>query len=710
MSIKYEKDSQNIVTLTIDTAGKSVNVIDQAFTSDLQQALDGFVADEPTAGIILTSEKKSFVAGGDIDSIFKMSDPELIFNFIEGFKAQVRRLETLGKPVVAAINGTAMGGGLELALACHYRVAIDDSRTKIALPEVNLGLLPGGGGLTRLTRLLGLQAAFQYLMEGTPVNPQEAQKAGIIHELAADRAEMLQKARSWIMSNPKAVQPWDTKGYKIPGGDPTQPQVAQMISLATAMLTMKTYNNYPAPQAILSTMVDGALVDFDNASRIETRAFISLAIGKTSKNIIRSTWYQLNEINNGRSRPQGIEQQVTKKVGILGAGLMGHGIAHAAAMSGIEVVLKDINQAAAEAGKTQVQKILDGRVRQGKLSEAEKQSILDRIKPTANVEDLRDCDLIIEAVFENRELKGKVTREAEAQIASETVFASNTSTLPITSLAEMSSRPENFIGIHFFSPVHKMKLVEIIKGRKTSARTLAKAFDFVVKIHKTPIVVNDSRGFYTSRVFTTFVNEGLALLAEGQPPRVTEMTAMLAGMPMGPLAVADEVNLGLAMHVREQTRLDLAASGKELDEIPADKVLDKMVNQEKRLGKAQAAGFYDYPTAGKKHLWPKLSELFPPSGKQLPVRDISDRMMFIQALESVRCYEEGVIESVGDANIGSIFGWGFAPFKGGTLQFINDYGIREFVLRSRELSAAYGARFEPPAMLIQMMNEEKTFS
>ncbi len=710
MTIHYEKDDQNIVTLTIDQPGKPVNVLNEAFFAELQPALERFAADPSAAGLILASAKHTFVAGGDLDAIFQMSDPQATFALVEGFKALIRRMETLGRPAAAALNGTALGGGFELALACHYRVALDDPRIKFGLPEVNLGLLPGGGGLTRLVRLLGLQAAFPYLTEGTQVSPQEALKAGLIHDLAASRAELMEKARAWILANPQAAQPWDQKGYKIPGGDPTRPAVAQVISVAPAMMLEKTSGNYPAPEAILAAMVDGALVDFETACRIESRAFARLATGQVAKNIIQSTWYQLNAINDGNSRPRGIEPQETRKVGILGAGLMGHGIAYVSALAGIAVVLKDVSQEKADAGKALVEKILDGRLKQGKLSEAEKQAVLERIQPTAAAADLQGCDLIIEAVFENRELKARVTREAEAQIGEQAVFGSNTSTLPITGLAAQSARPQNFIGIHFFSPVHKMRLVEIIKGQQTSPRTLAKAFDFVMKIKKTPIVVNDSRGFYTSRVFTTYVNEGLALLTEGQPARAIESAAVLAGMPVGPLAVADEVNLGLALHIRQQTFQDLAAEGKSLPRIPADDVLERMVTLEQRPGKAQGAGFYEYPAGGKKFLWPRLAELFPPAKAKLPLRELTDRLMFLQALETVRCYSEGVIESVGDANIGSIFGWGFAPFQGGTLQFINAYGLPAFIARSHELAAAYGERFAPPELLARMAAENKQFA
>ncbi|MFQ5436853.1 MAG: 3-hydroxyacyl-CoA dehydrogenase family protein, partial [Anaerolineae bacterium] len=450
-------------------------------------------------------------------------------------------------------------------------------------------------------------------------------------------------------------------------------------------------------------------VDFDTASTIESRYFTQLVTGQTAENMLQAFWYQLNEIKNGRSRPAGIEPIDTQKVGILGAGMMGHGIAYVTALAGMAVVLKDVTLEKAEAGKAQIERILDGRLRHGRLTPEKKQAVLARILPTGSAADLQGCDLIIEAVFENRELKAKVTQEAEAQIGADAVFGSNTSTLPITGLAQQSARPENFIGIHFFSPVHKMKLVEIIRGQKTADRTLAKAFDYVLKIGKTPIVVNDSRGFYTSRVFTTYVYEGLSMLAEGQPPRAIEMAGMQAGMPVGPLAISDEINMGLALHVREQTRQDLAAEGQTLPKQPADAVLDLMVNREKRPGKAQGAGFYDYPADGKKYLWPKLSQLFPSQREKLCQQEMMDRLMFVQALETVRCFEEGVVTSAADANIGSIFGWGFAPFKGGTLQFINDYGLPAFVQRCQELAQKYGERFAPPESLMTMVEEVRNF-
>jgi 3-hydroxyacyl-CoA dehydrogenase/enoyl-CoA hydratase/3-hydroxybutyryl-CoA epimerase len=709
MSIHYSKDAQNIVTLTVDMPGRTVNVINQEFFISLRDTLDKLSAEAELSGVLLTSAKTTFIAGGDIDAIYALTDPAEAFTFVEGVKALFRQLETLGKPVVAVLNGSALGGGLETALACHYRIALDNPKARFGFPEVTLGILPGGGGVIRLTRLLGLQAAFPYLVEGTLLNPQEALKAGMVDALAPDLESMLQSGRTWILQNPQAAQPWDQKGYKIPGGDPARPQVAQVIAVAPAMLLQKTHGNYPAPETILSAMVEGAQVDFEAACRIESRYFTRLATGQTAKNMMQAFWYQTNAINNGRSRPSGIEPQQTHRVGILGAGMMGHGIAYASAMAGIEVVLKDVTLEKAEAGKAQAAQILDGRVRQGRLSDTEKQAVLERILPTGSAKDMQDCDLIVEAVFEDRDLKGRVTQKAEAQITPDAIFGSNTSTLPITGLAERSRRPENFIGIHFFSPVHKMKLVEIIRGQQTSDQALAKAFDYVLQIRKTPIVVNDGRGFYTSRVFTTYINEGLALLAEGQHPRAIESAGLKAGMPVGPLAVTDEINLGLALHIREQTGKDFASEGKELPRVPSDDVLEWMVNIENRPGKAQGAGFYEYPKGGKKYLWPGLQEHFPPTNRPLSVPAMIERMMFVQALEAARCYQEGILTSVADANIGSILGWGFAPFKGGTLQFITDYGLPAFVRRSRELAGLYGERFEPPALLHQMAEEGKTF-
>lgn len=705
---QYDKDDQGIVTLTMDAPGRSANVINKAFGESFHEAVEKLTQETELKGVILTSAKKTFLAGADLEEMFTHQDAQRFFDDAESFKAALRKLETMGKPVVAAINGAAMGGGYELALACHHRIALDNNKIKIALPEVNLGLLPGGGGVTRLTRMLGLQAAFPYLTEGKESKPKAAKEAGLIDELAADRDEMMTKARAWIEANPSPKQPWDQKGYRMPGGDPRRPAVAQMVAIAPAVLKKKTYGNYPSPQAIMNAAVEGAVVDFDTASRIESRYFAQVATSNVAKNMINTFWFQLNEVNAGGSRPKDVPVQTSKKVGVLGAGMMGHGIAYVTAFAGMEVVLKDVSLERAQAGKDKVEKLLKKRVSRGRMSAEKMQEILDRVTPTEAASDLEGCDLVIEAVFEDRGLKAKVTQESEAHMDATGVFASNTSTLPITGLSEASARPEKFVGLHFFSPVDKMKLVEIIVGEKTTDETLAKAFDYVLAIRKVPIVVNDSRGFYTSRVFGTYVFEGMALLAEGATPRAIESAGLQAGMPVGPLAVSDEVNMKLMTHIREQTRKDLEAEGKTPESHPGEAVLHKMVEVE-RFGKLDGAGFYEYPKGDTKFLWPGLKELFVKEDSGLSQEVMMERLLFIQSLETVRCMEEGVFHSVADGNIGSIFGWGFAPFKGGTLQYINDYGVDAFVKRSQELAAAHGKRFQPPQMLIDMAKEGRTF-
>ena len=709
MAFDYQKDEQNIVTVTMDMPGRSANVINDEFSKAMMTTVDKLEQEDSLAGVIITSAKKTFLAGGDLEMLFQQEDPEATFKLVEKGKALSRKLETLGKPLVAAINGTALGGGLELALCCHYRIVIDNPKIKIGFPEVTLGLLPGGGGVARLPRLIGLQSSFPFLMEGKQVNPIAAMEAGIIDELATDQKDMFEKAQDWILSNPGSAQPWDKKGYKMPGGTPQHPQIAQMLAIAPAMLKKKTMGNYPAPEAIMTAATEGALVDFETASRIESRYFVKLVTGKVAKNMINAFWFQLNEINSGASRPKNVKPTETKKLGVLGSGLMGHGITYVSALAGLEVVMTDSSQEYAENGLSRIKTILNEGIKHGRTTKEKVDEILNRITATADYKKLADCDMIIEAVFEDRELKGKVTGMAENIMDSNGVFASNTSTLPITGLAKKSIRPEQFIGIHFFSPVHKMKLVEIIIGGKTSAETIAKAFDYGLKIRKIPIVVNDSRGFYTSRVFSKYTNEGLALLAEGNHPQAIESAGKKAGMPVGPLAVTDEVNLGLVARIRNQTRKDMAEEGKELPPVPADAVIDLMTEQVNRLGRANGGGFYEYPENGKKYLWPDLQKHFPPAKSPLTQDEMIERMLFAQVIETIRCYEENVVTSVVDANIGSIFGWGFAPFKGGTLQFINDYGIQEFEKRAQELVKKYGARFAPPKLLVEMAANNQTF-
>ena len=698
-AIQFEKNADGIVILTLDSPNQSANTMNADFQVALTEIIEKIKAESGITGVIFRSAKKTFFAGGDLDELIKATpqDATLFFQIVEKMKHELRYIETLGVPVVAALNGTALGGGWEIALGCHARIALNDPKSKFGLPEVTLGLLPGGGGIVRMVRLLGLQNAFPFLMEGKQFGVDKAKSLGLIHDTADTEQELFDKAIAWVKANPKSQQPFDVKGYKIPGGDPKTPAVAQVLAIAPAMLRDKTKGCYPAPEAIMAAAVEGAQVDVDTALRIESRYFTKIATGQVAKNMIGTFWHGLNAIKAGVSRPQNVAKWQSTKVGILGAGMMGAGIAYSTAMKGIAVVLKDVSQENADKGKAYSQKLLDKRVSQGRMTAEKREQVLSLITATANPEDLKGCDLIIEAVFENPELKAKVTQEAEAFLADGGIFASNTSTLPITGLAKASKDDKNFIGLHFFSPVDKMPLVEIIKGQNTSAETLAKAYDYVQQIGKTPIVVNDSRGFFTSRVFGTFVQEGLRMLSEGIHPARIDMAALKAGMPIGPLAIQDEVSLTLSEHVAAETRKALQAEGKDLPRSGADEVIETMIHTFDRKGKAAGAGFYDYPEGGKKQLWDGLSHW--KKDIDISEQEMIDRFLFVQSLDTLRCYEENVLESVVDANIGSIFGIGFAPWTGGAIQLLNQYGLEKALVRANELEAKYGERFKAPQRL-----------
>ncbi|MFH7348935.1 3-hydroxyacyl-CoA dehydrogenase NAD-binding domain-containing protein [Acinetobacter variabilis] len=708
-AIQYQKTEDHIVILTFDSPNQSANTMNADFRTALEEVVAQLQADEQIAGIIFRSAKKTFFAGGDLDELIQATPEHAteFFNMIEDMKAKLRYIETRGIPVVAALNGTALGGGWEIALCAHHRIALNDAKTKFGLPEVTLGLLPGGGGIVRMVRLLGLQNALPLLMEGKQFGVEKAKSLGLVHDTADSLDELLDKSIAWIKQHPQSQQPFDVKGYKIPGGSPSSPAVAQMLAIAPAMLRDKTKGCYPAPEAILSAAVEGAQVDVDTALRIESRYFTYLATGQISKNMIGTFWHGINAIKSGASRPKDFAPWKATKVGILGAGMMGAGIAYVTASKGIQVVLKDISVEAAEKGKAYSQKLLDKKVAQGRLTAEKRDQILSLIHTTTEAADFQGCDLIIEAVFENQELKAKVTQEAEQYLASNGVMASNTSTLPISDLAQASQNQANFIGLHFFSPVDKMQLVEIIKGKNTSAETLAKAFDYVQQIGKLPIVVNDSRGFFTSRVFGTFVQEGLRLLAEGVHPARIEMAALKAGMPVGPLAIQDEVSLTLSEHVAAESRKALATQGKERPSTDADAVIQTMIHEFNRKGKAAGAGFYDYPEGGKKQLWSGLEHWY----KEVDIseQEMIDRFLFVQALDTVRCLEEGVLESVVDANIGSIFGIGFAAWTGGAVQFLNQYGLTKALNRAEILEHKYGERFKAPQLLKQKVAEGQHF-
>ena len=711
----FSAQSDNgIITVTIDQTERKMNVIGEGFNEAFATITDTFINDQDAKGLILTSGKSTFVVGADIDQLATIETAEQAFDLVEDLKTSLRRLETSGKPVVAAITGTALGGGLELALACHYRIAIDSpktsSTTKLGLPEVKLGLLPGGGGTQRLPRLIGIQKALELMTQGKELRPQQALEIGFIDDVAHDDDELISKAKAWINDNPKAQQPWDKKGFKIPGGDSNHPKMVQVFSMAPAMANQKSHGNYPAITHILSSVFEGCLTDIDNGLKIESRFFVACVLSDVSKNMINSLWTQLNSIKKGQSRPQGFERSKVSKVGILGAGMMGAGIAYVSAKACMEVVLLDTAIEGAEKGKSYSTKLLDKAISRGRSTKDKKQALLDLIKTTTFYDDLEGCDLIIEAVFEDIDIKAECTRQSEAVIPETAFYASNTSTLPITELAKASKRPNQFIGLHFFSPVDKMPLVEIIVGEKTDDATLATGFDYVGQIGKTPIVVNDSRGFYTSRVFGTYVSEGIAMLAEGVHPRSIEVAGMKSGMPMPPLALQDEVSLSLSLHVMEQTKKAMEAEGKTFTPHPAMSVVEKMVKEFGREGKKVSKGFYDYPENGEKHLWSDLTELYPTTDEQPSQQDLVDRLLYVQANETAKCYEENVVRTVADANIGSIFGWGFAPNQGGTLQFINSVGVDKFVARSRELAQKYGARFEPAQILVAMAAKGEVFS
>ncbi len=700
-----------ILVATMDLAHRPMNVVGDTLMEGIAAAVER-LADPAVKGLILTSAKADFCAGGDLDRMSKWTRSEEPFEAANAMKAVLRKLELQGKPVVAAINGHALGGGLELALACHARFAIDNAQLKIGQPEVKLGLLPGGGGTVRLPRLVGIQQALQIMAEGADLNPQKALGMGLLAGLAKDRDGLMAQARAWITANPKFKQPWDAPKFRFPGGDSRAPALAQMFAVVPSVASAKSCGNYPAIGHIMSSVFEGGLLGFDAASMVESRYFAACAMSQESKNLINTLWFQLNAIKKGASRPVGVAPSKVKKLGILGAGMMGAGIAYVSAKVGIDVVLLDTTVEAAARGKAYSQGLLDKAVKRGRSTAEKRDALLARITPTTDYATLQGCDLVIEAVFEDRAIKADVTRRAEAQIGADAVFASNTSTLPISGLATASLRPHNFIGLHFFSPVDKMPLVEIIVGAQTRDATLARGFDFVLQIGKTPIVVNDSRGFYTSRVFGTYVMEGISMLLEGVHPLSIEAAGLQAGMPMPPLALQDEVSLSLGLHVADQTKRDLATdvstSGKAYTEHPGMAVVRQLC-EIGRIGKKAGKGFYDWNEDGKL-LWPELTSHFPVAVQQPPQQELIDRLLFAQANEAARCHEEKVLRSVADANIGSIFGWGFAPFHGGALQFINAMGAEAFVQRSRELAARFGARFEPAAVVVQQAERGGHFS
>jgi 3-hydroxyacyl-CoA dehydrogenase/enoyl-CoA hydratase/3-hydroxybutyryl-CoA epimerase len=707
-TIKYEKGDDNVVILTLDDPNQSANTMNAAYIASMGATVERLEAEkDDIAGVIIVSAKKTFFAGGDLNDLKKVGpeDAEEFAKHIREVKGQLRRLETLGKPVVACVNGAALGGGLEITLATHRRIVVDNPKIQLGTPEVQLGLLPGGGGVTRSVRMLGIvNALMGLLVQGKPLRPAKALEMGLVDELVATPEELVPAAKTWIAENPEAVQRWDVKGYKIPGGTPSHPALAANLPAFPSNLRKQLKGaNYPAPIAIMSAAVEGAQVDFDTAIEIEGRYFVSLATGQVAKNMIQAFFFDINQVNGKRGRPDDVETFTSKKVVVLGAGMMGAAIAYVSAKAGIEVVLKDVSQEAAERGKGYSKALCDKAVAKGRTTQEKADALLALITPTADAAAADGADLVIEAVFEDPAVKAQVFAEIEPHLAEGALLGSNTSTLPITGLAEGVSRPNDFIGLHFFSPVDKMPLLEIIKGEKTSDETLYRALDFAKQIRKTPIVVNDSRGFFTSRVIGTFINEGIAMLTEGVPANTIEQASSQAGYPAPVLQLSDELNLQLMAKIRKASKDAVEAAGGEWVDHPAFAVIDKMISEE-RAGRLAGAGFYAYEDGKRTGLWSGLKDLYPvnPDPASISLKDLEERMLFAEALETVKCVDEGVIPSVADANIGSIMGIGFPAWTGGVLQYINGYdgGVAGFVARSRELAAAYGARFEPPASLV----------
>ncbi len=725
-TIRWDKGDDGIVILTLDDPDQSANTMNAAYQASMAATVDRLESErDEIAGVIITSAKSTFFAGGDLHDLLR-ADKEHAAEIAEGLreiKGQLRRLEKLGKPVVAAINGAALGGGLEIALATHHRVIVDDSKAVVGFPEVQLGLLPGAGGVVRTVRMLGIvQALMGLLMQGQRLRPAKAKELGVVDEIVPTREDLIPAAKSWIQERAGGdpiMQPWDGEKYKIPGGTPSTPALAQNLPAFPANLRKQIKGaNYPAPHHIMAAAVEGAQVDFDNAIEIEGRYFVDLVTSQVAKNMIQAFFFDLQAATGERGRPESIEPWSASKVVVLGAGMMGAAISYVCAKAGIEVVLKDVSLEAAQNGKGYSETLVAKAVQRGRSSQEQADQLLGRITATADPKDAAGADLVIEAVFEDPQVKAQVFAEIEPHLAPDALLASNTSTLPITGLAEGVSRPEDFIGLHFFSPVDKMPLLEIIKGEKTSDETLYRALDVARQIKKTPIVVNDSRGFFTSRVIGTFLNEGVAMLTEGVPAPTIEQASSQAGYPAPVLQLMDELNMELAAKIRKASKDAIEADGGTWVDHPAFGVVDRMIS-EGRPGRLRGAGFYEYADGKRTGLWPGLRAAFPPVDDPagIELKDLEERMLFAESIESVKCMDEGVIESVADANIGSILGIGFPGWSGGVLQYINGYqhpvhgqGPSAFVARARELAASYGERFEPPASLVDKAERGETYS
>ncbi|HHI82872.1 MAG TPA: 3-hydroxyacyl-CoA dehydrogenase [Rhizobiales bacterium] len=715
-----ETDRDGVCLVSWDMPEKSMNVIDMSVMDDLENIIALVAEDDSIKGAVITSAKKDFCAGADLTmlgtmaaeyvSILKKDGEAAATSYVHDEGARLgkilRKMETCGKPFAAAINGTALGGGFEITLACHHRVAASDTKGKLGLPESRVGLLPGAGGTQRLPRLVGAQDALQLMLQGRHIDAAKALRLGAVHALAPSDG-IVDAARRWIIEDGNPVAPWDEKGFRVPGGVPYSAKGMMMWMAANAMYRQQTYDNYDAQRAIMKCVYEGLCVKtIDAGLAIEGRYFTSLLKGSQSKNMIRSLFVSMQELGKGARRPKDVPPSRVKKLGVIGAGFMGAGIAYVSASAGIEVVLVDRDVEAAERGKAHSASLMDKQISRGRASEAAKEKLLGLIAATADYKDLEGCDFVIEAVFENRELKAKVLPDAESRLGKGAILASNTSTLPITGLAEYIERPQDFIGVHFFSPVEKMMLVEIIVGEKTGDEALARALDYVRQIRKTPIVVNDSRGFFTSRVVMTYIAEGHHMLDEGIPAALIENAGRMAGMPVGPLSLNDEVALDLSWKIIQATKADL---GDAYVQGPIDRILEEMVVRRERFGRKNAKGFYDYPKGGKKRLWPGISGIAGQKTIEIAADEVKERLLLIQALETARVYEENVLTDPREADVGAILGFGFAPYTGGPLSYIDTIGAKEFVARCEFYEKKYGSRYAPCKLLKDMAAKGDSF-
>ncbi|WP_116812428.1 3-hydroxyacyl-CoA dehydrogenase NAD-binding domain-containing protein [Steroidobacter cummioxidans] len=708
-TLRLDVDADGIALITLDAADKPMNVVSPQFIDDMIAAIERVAGDAAIKGAIITSGKPAFMAGADLKYILGIAGGGLTLKQAYAFSQKPsvqmhRRMETCGKPFVAAINGLALGGGYELALACHHRVIVDDPKAVVGLPEVTVGLLPGSGGTQRLARMVGVEKAAALLLDGRQVPPGEALQLGMVDQVVP-AAQLLSAAREWLLKSPNAVRAWDVKGYRGSSGL-LNPTIVKVMSERPAQLAASTRRNYPAPIAILDCLFQGTLLPFDKALQVESKHFARLLCDPVARNLIRTSFVNRGEATKLARRPQDIAKSKVTRVGVLGAGMMGSGIAYVSALAGIDVVLLDSTQEQAEKGKQYSVKLLAKAVERGKQTKEAADTILARINPTTEYAALAGCELVVEAVFEDVAIKAEVTKHAEAMLPPSAIFASNTSTLPITKLAEASSRPAQFIGLHFFSPVDRMPLVEVIMGKSTSQETLAKSLDFIAQLRMTPIVVNDSRGFYTSRVFQTFIHEGMRMLEEGIEPARIENAAIAAGFPVGPLALLDEVTIELPWKIVQEAE---AALGANYVRPCAYDVMRRMLYEIKRPGRRSGGGFYEYPAAAPKHLWPGLSAAFPPARRQPEIDEVRDRLLYVQAIETARCLEEGVLTHPADADIGALLGWGFPAWTGGPLSFIETVGLEKFVENAERMAAKYGKRFAPSDWLRARAEQGENF-